>query len=125
MARQCPKPKRKRKATWFRDKVLLVKAHRFGKVLNEEELEFLADPGVVEGLVTQTVITHNAAYQADDLDAYILTVTTSLQTRLFLWPICLVTDQMFSLRYLTLKSLIMICSIKVCMRCSILNKLIL
>ncbi|GKF86138.1 putative ribonuclease H-like domain-containing protein, partial [Tanacetum coccineum] len=24
MARQCPKPKRKRDATWFRDKVLLV-----------------------------------------------------------------------------------------------------
>ncbi|GJU35219.1 hypothetical protein Tco_1183573 [Tanacetum coccineum] len=28
------------------------------------------DPGIAEGLVTQTVITHNAAYQADDLDAY-------------------------------------------------------
>ncbi|GJY40708.1 hypothetical protein Tco_0427978 [Tanacetum coccineum] len=41
-----------------------------GKVLNEEELEFLADPGIAEGPVTQSVITHNAAYQADDLDAY-------------------------------------------------------
>ncbi|GKB71111.1 retrovirus-related pol polyprotein from transposon TNT 1-94 [Tanacetum coccineum] len=40
MARQCPKPKRKRDATWFREKVLL------------------------------SVITHNAAYQANDLDAY-------------------------------------------------------
>ncbi|GJY37659.1 integrase, catalytic region, zinc finger, CCHC-type containing protein [Tanacetum coccineum] len=39
MARQCPKPKRKREATWFRDKVLLVEAQRSGKVLNEEELE--------------------------------------------------------------------------------------
>nr|GEZ02584.1 hypothetical protein [Tanacetum cinerariifolium] len=28
------------------------------------------DPGVAEGLVTQTVITHNATYQADNLDAY-------------------------------------------------------
>ncbi|GJY98379.1 hypothetical protein Tco_0515289 [Tanacetum coccineum] len=70
MARQCPKPKRKRDATWFRDKVLLVKAQGSGKVLNEEELEILVDPGVAEGLVTQTVITHNASYQADDLDAY-------------------------------------------------------
>ncbi|GKC89181.1 hypothetical protein Tco_1149830 [Tanacetum coccineum] len=70
MARQCPKPKRKRDATWYRDKVLLVKAQGNGKVLNEEELEFLADPGITESLVTQTVITHNAAYQADDLDAY-------------------------------------------------------
>ncbi|GKG19890.1 hypothetical protein Tco_0376989 [Tanacetum coccineum] len=30
----------------------------------------LRDPGVVEDLVTQSVITQNAAYQADDLDAY-------------------------------------------------------
>nr|GEV37309.1 hypothetical protein [Tanacetum cinerariifolium] len=65
-----PKPKRKRDATWFRDKVLMVKAQGNGKVLNEEELEFLADLRVAEGPVTQTVITHNAAYQADNLDAY-------------------------------------------------------
>ncbi|GJZ11315.1 retrovirus-related pol polyprotein from transposon TNT 1-94 [Tanacetum coccineum] len=70
MARQCLKPKRKRDARWFRDKFLLVEAQRSGKVINEEELEFLAYPGVAEGPVTQTVITHNAAYQADDLDAY-------------------------------------------------------
>nr|GEX95504.1 hypothetical protein [Tanacetum cinerariifolium] len=44
MAIQCLKPKRKRDATWFRDKVLLVEAQGNGKVLNEEELEFLADP---------------------------------------------------------------------------------
>ncbi|GKB25563.1 retrovirus-related pol polyprotein from transposon TNT 1-94, partial [Tanacetum coccineum] len=69
-ARQCPKPKRKRDATWFRDKVLLVEAQGSRKVLNKEELEFLADPGVAEGPVTQTVITHNASYQAEDLDAY-------------------------------------------------------
>ncbi|GJT51231.1 hypothetical protein Tco_0977388 [Tanacetum coccineum] len=46
----CPNPKRKRDATWFREKVLLVEAQGNGKVLNEEELEFLAD--------------------TDDLDAY-------------------------------------------------------
>nr|GFB09421.1 hypothetical protein [Tanacetum cinerariifolium] len=70
MARQCLKPKRKRDATWFREKVLLVKAKGNGKFLNEEELEFLADPGITKGPDTQSVITHNAAYQADDLDAY-------------------------------------------------------
>nr|GEW03333.1 hypothetical protein [Tanacetum cinerariifolium] len=70
IARQCPKPKRKRDATWFREKVLLVEAQGNGKVLNEEELEFLADMGIAEGPITQSVITHNAAYQADDLDAY-------------------------------------------------------
>ncbi|GJT84021.1 hypothetical protein Tco_1058363 [Tanacetum coccineum] len=32
--------------------------------------EMLRDPGIAEGPVTQIVITNNAAYQADDLDAY-------------------------------------------------------
>nr|GFC26428.1 hypothetical protein [Tanacetum cinerariifolium] len=36
----------------------------------EEELEFLADPGIQESSSNQMVITNNAAYQADDLDAY-------------------------------------------------------
>nr|GEW81134.1 integrase, catalytic region, zinc finger, CCHC-type, peptidase aspartic, catalytic [Tanacetum cinerariifolium] len=48
MARQCPKLKRKRDATWFRDKNLLAEAQRNGKVINEEEFKFLADPGVAE-----------------------------------------------------------------------------
>nr|GEW08275.1 hypothetical protein [Tanacetum cinerariifolium] len=39
-------------------------------VLHEEELEFLPDPGIAEAQSTQYVITNNAAYQADDLDAY-------------------------------------------------------
>nr|GEU79562.1 hypothetical protein [Tanacetum cinerariifolium] len=43
MSKQCTKPKRKRDDSWFKDKVLLA---------------------------IQTIITHNAAYQADDLDAY-------------------------------------------------------
>ncbi|GJZ43473.1 hypothetical protein Tco_0590728 [Tanacetum coccineum] len=30
----------------------------------------ILNPGIPEGQATQTVITHNAAYQADDLDAY-------------------------------------------------------
>nr|GEV60625.1 hypothetical protein [Tanacetum cinerariifolium] len=41
-----------------------------GQILHEEELAFLADPEISEGQATQTIITHNAAYQADDLDAY-------------------------------------------------------
>ncbi|GJR46739.1 retrovirus-related pol polyprotein from transposon TNT 1-94 [Tanacetum coccineum] len=57
MSRQCTKPKRKRDDSWFKEKVLLVQA-------------FLADPDIPEGQSTQTVITHNDAYQADDLDAY-------------------------------------------------------
>nr|GFB70924.1 hypothetical protein [Tanacetum cinerariifolium] len=41
-----------------------------GRVLQEEELDFLADPGTAESSSNQTVITTNAAYQVDDLDAY-------------------------------------------------------
>nr|GEU39904.1 hypothetical protein [Tanacetum cinerariifolium] len=36
----------------------------------EEELEFLADQGTAETSSNQYVVTNNAAYQADDLDAY-------------------------------------------------------
>ncbi|GJZ93745.1 retrovirus-related pol polyprotein from transposon TNT 1-94 [Tanacetum coccineum] len=70
MSKQCTKPKRKRDDSWFKDKVLLVQAQASGQILHEEELAFLADPGIPEGQATQTVITHNAAYQADNLDAY-------------------------------------------------------
>nr|GFC25804.1 hypothetical protein [Tanacetum cinerariifolium] len=70
MAKQCTKPKRKGDAEWFKDKVLLVQAQANGQVLQEEELEFLANPGTAESSTNQTVITTNAAYQADDLDAY-------------------------------------------------------
>ncbi|GJW41630.1 retrovirus-related pol polyprotein from transposon TNT 1-94 [Tanacetum coccineum] len=41
-----------------------------GQALTEEEIAFLADPGLPDVQNSQTVITHNAAYQADDLDAY-------------------------------------------------------
>nr|GEV35970.1 hypothetical protein [Tanacetum cinerariifolium] len=56
MSKQCTKPKRKRNEQWFKDK--------------EEELEFLADPGIVETSSTQYAVTNNAAYQDDDMDAY-------------------------------------------------------
>ncbi|GJZ90436.1 retrovirus-related pol polyprotein from transposon TNT 1-94 [Tanacetum coccineum] len=70
IAKQCTKPKRKRDETWFNDKVLLVQAQAGGQALTEEEIAFLADPGLPDVQTSQTVITHNAAYQADDLDAY-------------------------------------------------------
>ncbi|GKC09486.1 hypothetical protein Tco_1001096 [Tanacetum coccineum] len=70
MSKQCTKPKRKQDDLWFKDKVLLVQAQANGQILHEEELAFLADPGIAEGQDTQTVITHNVAYQSDYLDAY-------------------------------------------------------
>nr|GEV04919.1 hypothetical protein [Tanacetum cinerariifolium] len=70
MSKQCTKPKRKRDEAWFKDKVLLVQAQANGQVLHEEELKFLANPGMAETQSTQYVVTNNHAYQADDLDAY-------------------------------------------------------
>ncbi|GJY61846.1 integrase, catalytic region, zinc finger, CCHC-type containing protein [Tanacetum coccineum] len=70
MSKQCTKPKRKRDDSWFKDKVLLVQAQANDQILHEEELAFLADLGIAEGQSTQTVITHNVTYQADDLDPY-------------------------------------------------------
>ncbi|GJT98507.1 hypothetical protein Tco_1094025 [Tanacetum coccineum] len=52
------------------DKVLFVQ-QSLSKLIKStlDELVFLVDPGIPEGQAAQTVITHNAAYQADDLDA--------------------------------------------------------
>nr|GEW46922.1 hypothetical protein [Tanacetum cinerariifolium] len=70
MSKQCKKPKRKQDDAWFKDKVLLVQAQVNGQILHKEDQAFLVDPGIAESQSTQTVITHNSAYQADDLDAY-------------------------------------------------------
>nr|GEX18737.1 hypothetical protein [Tanacetum cinerariifolium] len=61
---------RKRDESWFNDKVLLVQDQAKGQILHEEELEFLVNPRIAKAQNTQNVITHNAAYKADDLDAY-------------------------------------------------------
>nr|GEU83527.1 hypothetical protein [Tanacetum cinerariifolium] len=70
MSKQCIKPKWKRDEARFKDKVLLVQAQANGQILYEEELELLADPWIAKAQTTQYVITNNAAYQANDLDAY-------------------------------------------------------
>ncbi|GKA99736.1 reverse transcriptase domain-containing protein, partial [Tanacetum coccineum] len=57
MSKQCTKPKRKRDDTWFKDKVLLVQAQENGQILHEEELAFLADPGIAEDVLAEV---HNS-----------------------------------------------------------------
>nr|GEU41606.1 hypothetical protein [Tanacetum cinerariifolium] len=98
MSKQCTKPKQKRDDSSFKDKVLLVQAQENGQILHEEELAFLADLGIIEDQATQTVITHNAAYQANDFDAYTLIMMNSTMPKLFSWRICLIMVHMFSLR---------------------------
>ncbi|GJX57818.1 retrovirus-related pol polyprotein from transposon TNT 1-94, partial [Tanacetum coccineum] len=55
IAKQCTKPKRKRDETWFNDKVLLVQAQASGQALTEEEIAFLADPGLPGSILVALV----------------------------------------------------------------------
>ncbi|GJY43732.1 reverse transcriptase domain-containing protein [Tanacetum coccineum] len=70
MARQCTQPKRPRNAAWYKDKAMLAEAQEAGQILDEEQLAFLADPGVPDGQAVQTIIPNNAAFQTEDLDTY-------------------------------------------------------
>ncbi|GJS46069.1 hypothetical protein Tco_0596190 [Tanacetum coccineum] len=47
-----------------------AEAQEAGQILDEEQLAFLADPGISEALVAQQTIPQNSAFQTDDLDAY-------------------------------------------------------
>nr|GEU64356.1 hypothetical protein [Tanacetum cinerariifolium] len=53
-----------------REKLMLAEAQQASQVLDEEQLAFLADPGISEALVAQQTIPHNLAFQTEDLDAY-------------------------------------------------------
>ncbi|GJU76983.1 hypothetical protein Tco_1274053 [Tanacetum coccineum] len=65
----CTQPKRPRNAAWYKEKAMLAEAQEAGQILDEEQLAFLADPGIPASQ-TQTVIPHNAAFQTEDLDTY-------------------------------------------------------
>ncbi|GKE53621.1 retrotransposon protein, putative, unclassified [Tanacetum coccineum] len=65
MARQRTQPKRPRNAAWFKDKAMLAEAQESGQILDEEQLSFLADPGIPDGQAAQTTIPNNAAYAYD------------------------------------------------------------
>ncbi|GKF33240.1 hypothetical protein Tco_0106440 [Tanacetum coccineum] len=47
-----------------------AEAQEAGQILDEEQLAFLADPGVPNGQAVQTIIPNNAALQTQDLDTY-------------------------------------------------------
>ncbi|GJY27426.1 hypothetical protein Tco_0402152 [Tanacetum coccineum] len=52
------------------EKLMLIKAQEVGQILDEEQLAFIADPGIEEVQVAQQTIPHNSAFQIEDLDAY-------------------------------------------------------
>nr|GEW04240.1 hypothetical protein [Tanacetum cinerariifolium] len=41
-----------------------------GQILDEKQLAFLVDPGILDSQAAQTTILNNAAFQTEDLDAY-------------------------------------------------------
>nr|GEU78937.1 retrovirus-related Pol polyprotein from transposon TNT 1-94 [Tanacetum cinerariifolium] len=74
---RCTKPKRRRDEQWFKDKVLLVQAQANRQVLQEDELEFLADPGIAETSSAQYANSSSPTLQ-DDI---ILSVIEQLKTQ--------------------------------------------
>ncbi|GJW70820.1 hypothetical protein Tco_0127737 [Tanacetum coccineum] len=58
IARQCTQPKRPRNAVWYKEKAMLAEAQEAGQILDEEQLAFLADPGIPDGQAVQTIIKH-------------------------------------------------------------------
>nr|GEX97671.1 hypothetical protein [Tanacetum cinerariifolium] len=65
MARQCNQPKRPRNAAWYKEKAMLAEAQKDGKIMNEEQLAFLADPKVPDGQATEDLDTYDS--DCDDI----------------------------------------------------------
>ncbi|GJS93669.1 hypothetical protein Tco_0800637 [Tanacetum coccineum] len=70
MARQCTQPKRPKNTAWYKDIAMSTKAQEAGHILDEEQLAFLADLGILDGQAVQTIIPNNVAFQTEDLDTY-------------------------------------------------------
>ncbi|GKF56830.1 hypothetical protein Tco_0170367, partial [Tanacetum coccineum] len=70
MAKQCTQLKRPRNVAWYKDKAMLAEAQEAGQILDEEQLTFLANPGVPDGQAVQTIIPNNVAFQTGDLETY-------------------------------------------------------
>nr|GEX26427.1 hypothetical protein [Tanacetum cinerariifolium] len=67
---QDDRPKRPRNDAWFKEKAMLAEAQESSQILDEEQLAFLADPGILDGQAAQTTIPNTVAFQTKDLDAY-------------------------------------------------------
>ncbi|GJZ17447.1 hypothetical protein Tco_0553570 [Tanacetum coccineum] len=115
-------PKRPRNATWFKEKAMLAEAQESGQILDEEQLAFLVDHGIIDCHDVQPTINHNVAFQTDDLDAYDSNCDDIFSAKAVLMANLSNYGQTFSLRYQFLKSIKMIWTIQVYKQCNILNK---
>nr|GEW76855.1 hypothetical protein [Tanacetum cinerariifolium] len=60
LARQCTQP-----TAWLKKKAMLAKAHEAGQILDEEQLAFLADPGIPDDVISEV---HHFKPNHTDLD---------------------------------------------------------
>nr|GEV52042.1 hypothetical protein [Tanacetum cinerariifolium] len=70
MARQCTQSKRPRNATWIKEKEMLAEAHESGQILDEKQLAFFVDPGILDGQAAQTTNLKTVVFHTEDLYAY-------------------------------------------------------
>ncbi|GJR62489.1 retrovirus-related pol polyprotein from transposon TNT 1-94 [Tanacetum coccineum] len=97
IAKKCTKTKsEKGMKSGSNDKVLLFQAQASGHVKTEEEIAFLADPGLLT-LKTFRLSFTQCCYQVDDLMPMTLIVMNSTQPRLLSWRIFPGMAQMHSL----------------------------
>ncbi|GJT43718.1 retrovirus-related pol polyprotein from transposon TNT 1-94 [Tanacetum coccineum] len=88
MARQCTQPKRPRNSAWFKEKLMLVEAKKAGQILGEEQLAFIADPGIDEALVAHcdsdvlSEVPYSDTYPNDMLNQDVQEMTYSEQTHI-------------------------------------------
>ncbi|GJS43569.1 hypothetical protein Tco_0568612 [Tanacetum coccineum] len=86
MARQYTQPKRLRNATWYKEKAMLAEAQKAGQILDEEQLAFLVDLGVLDGQVVQNnSIPTMLLFRLRILILMILTVMISRMHKWFSW----------------------------------------
>ncbi|GKE31328.1 retrovirus-related pol polyprotein from transposon TNT 1-94, partial [Tanacetum coccineum] len=85
MARQCTQPKRPRNAAWYKEKAMLAEAQEAGQILDEEQLAFLADPGIPENQA-QTIIPQMLLSRLRISIRMSQTVMISRLHKRFLWP---------------------------------------
>ncbi|GJW90952.1 hypothetical protein Tco_0168505 [Tanacetum coccineum] len=57
-------------SAWFKEKLMLAEAQEASQIIDEDQLAFIADPGIAEVQVSQQTIPRNSAFQTEDLDTY-------------------------------------------------------
>ncbi|GJT19780.1 retrovirus-related pol polyprotein from transposon TNT 1-94 [Tanacetum coccineum] len=65
IARQCTQPKKPMNAVWYKDKAILAEAQEAGQTLDEDQLAFLADPGILDDVISE--VPHSDTYLDDDI----------------------------------------------------------